>query len=211
MMMKQSLVIIMAVGPQHKHQYSIVKDAVNQPVFLGDSPAPSTLWLSFQGLGVTSACLGMFHQFNKHLCHFLESLWLIVLQLLHVRLCLVSVIKSIHDNQRLLRKWFNSSTELMRWVLPWRYSSSPLSRLARNSSLEISVGSFCFSATSLRRYFATRFSMLSSSARVPRLRSISAFNCTDVISLNCFFAAKISIKSEISSKKILKKLWTTIK
>ena len=170
---KTSLVIIMAVGSQHEHQYCIVEDAVNQPVLLGDSPAPSTLGLSFQGLGVTSASFGMFHQFNKHLCHFLESLWLIVLQLLHVQLCLVSVIKSIHDNQRLLRKWFNSSTELMRCVLPWRYSSSPLSRLAKNSSLEISVGSSCFSATSLRRYFATRFSMLSSSARVPRLRHLT--------------------------------------
>ena len=94
----------MAVGPQYEHQYCIVKNAVNQPVLLGDSPAPSTFGLSFQGFGVTSACLGMFHQFNKHLCHFLESLWLIVLQLLHMQLCLVSVIKSIHDGQRLLRK-----------------------------------------------------------------------------------------------------------
>ena len=113
-----SLVIIMAEGPQYEHQYCIVKNAVNQPVLLRDSPAPSTFGLSFQGFGVTSACLGMFHQFNKHLCHFLESLWLIVLQLLHMQLCLVSVIKSIHDGQRLLRKWFNSSFELMRCVLP---------------------------------------------------------------------------------------------
>lgn len=41
--------VSMAVSPQYEHQYCIVKNAVNQPVLLGDSPAPSTFGLMAGG------------------------------------------------------------------------------------------------------------------------------------------------------------------
>lgn len=86
--------------------------------------------------------------------------------------------------QRLSRNWANSAFELMLCVLPCRYSSLPLSRLAKNSSRVISVGSAFLSMTSFLAYLVRRFINGSLSAMAPMLCQSSTFivfNCTAVI------------------------------
>lgn len=179
--MGELFVIVMPVGPKYQHQYGIVEDSVHQAVLLSDVPAPTSLRLTLQRLWVAGSRLGMLHKFKKHFCHLLKCFWLMALQLLHFQLCLIGVFKLIHGGQRLLRKLCNSSAEFIRCVFPCLYSSSPRLRLSKNSSRETSVGSACFSATSLRRYLAVRFSRFSSSAIMLMLRRISAFICIAVI------------------------------
>lgn len=175
----------MAIGSEYKHKNRILENAVNQTVFLGDAATPTSFWRTFEWFWMTCATSGVFHQFCEHLHYFLKSLWLIMLQLLHVQLGFIGIFEFIHKAQRLSRNWVNSSFELMRCVLPCRYSSSPLSRLAKNSSRVISVGAAFFSMTSFLAYLVRRLINGSLSAMAPMLCQSStfmAFNCTAVIS-----------------------------
>ena len=82
----------------------------------------------------------------------------------------------------LSRNSSNDSLGSISMPSPRRICALASSTREKNSSLVRSVGSASFSATSLRRYFATRFIMGSLSARIPMSRHIWAFNCTAVIS-----------------------------
>ena len=101
----------------------------------------------------------------------------------HINLCVENFVNHtmlIHQ-PTLSRNSSNDSSGNISMPSPRLIWSLASSTRAKNSFRVRSVGSFCFSDTSLRRYLATRFSILSSSARAPRLRSISAFSCTAVI------------------------------
>ena len=91
--------------------------------------------------------------------------------------------------------------EVVTKLLPGCFSARSI--LAKKSSFVINVES-SFSATSFRRYLATRLSMPSSSASVPKLRSISAFNCAAVITSIIFFIAKLNIIYEYTNKNKIK-------
>lgn len=160
--MERLFVVIMPVGSENQHQYRIVEDSVYQTMLLGDAPAPTSLRLPLQRFWVASTCSRM------------------AFQLLYR---LVRIVNCIFHQPTRLRNSSRVSPGNILCVLPCRYSSSPRSRLAKNSSRGISVGSACFSETSLRRYFEARFSRFSSSAIMLKLRSISAFICIAVMAI----------------------------
>ena len=195
----------MPIGSEYKHKHRILVNAVNQTVLLGDAATPASFWRTFKWFRMACATFGVFHQFSEHIHHFLVSLWLIMLQLLHVQLGFISVFKFIHKAQRLSRNWVNSSFVLMRCVLPCRYSSSPLSRLAKNSSRVISAESAFLSMTSFLAYLVRRFINGSLSAMAPMLCQSSTFivfNCMAVISSKDFdLPAKLYIYFCITKEK----------
>jgi len=179
------LVIIVSVTSQHKDKNLCFENTIYQAVLLGDVSAPSPFRMPLQGFWVTSASGGVLHQFLQQLRHFLESSWFLVLQLGYMLPRFVGIIKLIHGGQRLLRKLCSSSIEFKRCVLPWRYSSSPRSRLAMNSSFETSVSSSFF-AVSFLAYLNSFAIIDSSSAMMLNWRNNSAFNCIAVIFLVIF-------------------------
>lgn len=179
------LVFVMSKASQHKDKNLSLKNTINQAVFLCYVAAPSSFRVPLQGFWVASAIGGMLHQFLQQLRHFLESLWLFTLQPGNMLSRLVGIVKFIHNSQRLLRKLCSSSIEFRRCVLPWRYSSSPRSRLAINSSFETSVSS-SFLAVSFLAYFNSFAIMASSWAMILNWRNSSAFNCNAVIFLTFF-------------------------
>ena len=198
-MMEGLFVVIMPVGSEDEHQYGVIEDSIHQTMLFADMPTPSSLRLSFQRFGMSGACSGVLHKFMEHVCQFLKRFRFMMLQPLHVQHGFIGVVNFVHGVQRLFIKLSNSSAELMRCVFPCRYCSSPLSRLAKNSSLESNVGSDCISATSLRKYLVARFSRLSFSAMMLMLRSISAIISIAVIT-SVFYGAKVSISSERTNK-----------
>ena len=173
----------MTISPQYKYEHRVVVNAIHQPMFLGDTTTPTAFWLAFQWLWMARTCLGVGLQFFQQILNFCICLGLTLAKFNQPLDSLIGIFYRVFHQPTLLRKSSRDSLGSILWVLPCLYSSSPRSRLAKNSSLETSVGSDVFSLTSLRKYFTARFSKLSSSAIRLILRRSSAFSCTAVITL----------------------------
>ena len=168
---------IMPVGRDYYNNNLCVVNLVNEPMLLGDTSTPFSWPGIWQRLGFSRAGARVFLQFAFQFKKFLESFRIFALQALRIFYGLLIVFDSIsHYPTRLIKSSSVSSSRNSN-VGPVFASSIR----AKNSSRVNSVGSACFSATSLRRYFAARFSRFSSSAMMLMLRSISAFSCVAVI------------------------------
>ena len=178
------LVSIMSVCSKYENNDFRIVNFVNKPMFLGDTSAPFTRSIARKGLGLSSACARMLLQFRNQLQCLLICFWLIVKKLSKVDLSLFPDFYCIALH-RLLMYWSSSSTLANSIAGPFFASSTR----AKNSSFVKRVAS-SFSATSLRKYLAARFSKYSSSAMMLMLRSTSAFNCIVVISLSYFITAQ---------------------
>ncbi len=187
-MNNQSLVIVMPISRKHIYVNFGFEDFVNQPVLFSNGTTPLTSTVTLQLFWMARTCLRMLHQLVEQFHRFLMCCRLATTQLGQVFFCLRRKNKFVHS-QRELSQAFISSGFVKRLPFPCLISSRASSTLAKNSSFVINVGSACFSATSLRRYLAARFSRFSSSAIMLILRSSSAFICIAVIS-NIFFRCK---------------------
>ena len=121
------------------------------------------------------ACTGMNLQLFDERSSFAERCRLRVLQGEQIILGLRRIDNAIHQPTR-FRKSSRLSLGNISRPSPRRICSRPSSTRRKNSSRYISVGSDVSSRATCRKYLATRFSAPSSSAMMPRLRKISAFN-----------------------------------
>ena len=181
-----SLILIMSIGRKHIYIYFCLEDAIDKTVLLGYLSAPAIFGLAFQWLGMACTSFGMLHKFVKLLDRFFETGRFTPLQLCKVSFSLRRKGYFVHHHKALSQAFISSG-----WVnvfpCPWAMLSSASSSFWKYSSLLINVGSAfcCCSFASLRRYFAARASMSSLSARILKLRKISAFIC-DVVIINRF-------------------------
>ena len=139
----------------------------------------------FNGFRMACACSRVMHQFVEEFNSFLKGCRFTATQLGQILFCFLRVNDVIHVQSEFSHAFISSGLE-KRFPLPCLISSRAPSTRAKKSSFVISVGSASCSFTNLRRYLATRLSIVSSSARVPKLRNISAFNapvCAAVITL----------------------------
>ena len=176
----------MSIGRKYIYVNFRLEDAIYQSVLLGYLTAPTIFGLAFQRFGMACTCLGVFHKFVEQLDCFLEAGWFTPLQLCKVGFSLRRKGYLVHHHKALSQAFISSG-----WVnvfpFPWAILSSASSNFLKYSSLLINVESAfcCCSFASLRRYFAARASMSSLSARILKLRKISAFIC-DVVIINRF-------------------------
>ena len=179
------LVSIMSVCSKYENNDFRIVNFVNKPMFLGDTSAPFTRSIARKGLGLSGASARMLFQLCFQFQKFLKSLRFFVFQFSGVLngLFLISDCVSIYYTRFRRSSMVSPSSNL--YVGPFFASSTR----AKNSSFVKRVAS-SFSATSLRKYLAARFSKFSSSAMMLMLRSTSAFNCVVVISLSYFITAQ---------------------
>jgi len=173
--MNYLFVIIMPISRQNIYVDFCLKNAINKSMFFSDFTTPSIFRFTFQWLRVAQSCFWVFIKLANESQRFFVSLWLKAQQVLQVCLCLFLDDNLISAHK--LRIYWSSSSTLVK-LLPGCFSARSI--LAKKSSFVIKVVS-SFSATSLRRYLAARFSRFSSSAMILMLRRISAFICTAVI------------------------------
>ena len=179
-MMDLLFVPVMTKGRDYDNNNLCIVNLINEPVLLGYTPTPFSWSGERQWFGSSRATTRVLLQFVFQLKKFLESFRILALQALRIFYGLPIVFDSIsHYPARLIKSSRVSSSRNSN-VGPVFASSIR----AKNSSRVNSVGSACFSATSLRRYFAARFSRFSSSAMMLMLRSISTFICIAVITLS---------------------------
>ena len=199
-MEQKSFVIIMSPRREYVNVNFGLEDFVYQTMLLGDATTPKRTSTSFESFRFASACLGMILQFLDDSINFLVSCGLRAFQPLKIFNRLRRVDNLVHQPTR-FRKSSNDSPGSISTPSPHLICSLAFSTWSKNSSLLSRVGSASFSETSLRKYLATRFSMPSSSARAPRLRNISAFNCRAFIKIIfTVYAAKIHRNSKTTSK-----------
>ena len=175
--MKKSLVVVMPVGRYHQHHNLGVVNLVHQSMLVANLVSPLACSVSGELLWLASACTGMLVKLTDKFQSLRVKLWLVLLQFCKVKLGFLLDFNKIAAYRLLI---YRSSSSTLSNLFDGPFLASSI--IWKNSSFVMSVGSASFSATSLRKYLATRFSMLSSSAIAPRLRSISAFNCTAVMS-----------------------------
>ena len=183
--MSQSFVIIMPIGGEYVNINFRLKNFIDETVFLRDGPAPLPTAVTLQRFRMACTCPRVIYQFVEQFNSFLKGCWFTATQLGQILLCFLRVNDVIHVQSELSQAFISSGLE-KRFPLPCLISSRASSTRAKNSSFVISVGSASLSFTNLRRYLATRLSMVSLSARVLKLRNISAFNapvCAAVITL----------------------------
>ena len=173
-------VIIMPIGSNNVYVNLCIEDFVDESMLLRNLSTPLTCTVARELFGVTCACSRMIHQLVDQLHHFFVCIWIVTTKLRDVLLRSLRKNDVVHTQSE-LSHWFISSRSENRIPSPRRISSRPSSTRRKNSSFVRSVGSACFSAASLRRYLAARFSKASSSAIMLILRSISAFICIAVI------------------------------
>lgn len=180
--MERSFIAIMPVGRKHVNMNFGLENAINQSMFFRDLTTPTIFRVPFKRLRMPRAC-------HRMLCYFIQkpNSLLKVSRLTAFKLgksffSFRSKGYSIHLQSELSHTFI--SFRLVKVIpLPSAISFSALSIRARNSSSVSSVGSPCFSATSLRKYLVARLSRLSSSAMMLMLRSNSAFRCKELITL----------------------------
>lgn len=179
------LVVVMPVASEYKDKNLVFENAIHQSVLLRDFAAPAVFGLTLQRLGVTKSCFGMLLQLLDEAYSLGKSFWLVFLQSCKSLASLGCEVNIVHQSPLLLSISDTVSPGCSRTHLPCLYSSSPRSRLAMNSFLETSVGSFFFCAASCLIYFTSLVISLSSSAISPIARNSSAFICTAVIIVTC--------------------------
>ena len=179
----KSFVIIMPVGRQYIYVNYCFNNFVYQAMLLSDATTPQC----------ASAPLKLF----RFPC---TSLWVLIKFCNEFKGLLIGFGLTFAQNFKIIQSLFLNFYGVAPHKLRMYWSSSStlenclpdcffaLSIRAKNSSLVKSVES-SFSETSLRRYFAARFSWVSSSAMMLILRRISAFNCMAVITLYLSFTA----------------------
>ena len=170
---------VMTKGRDYDNNNLCIVNLINEPVLLGYTPTPFSWSGERQWFGSSRATTRVLLQFVFQLKKFLESFRILALQAFSVFYSLLVVFDSICHYPTRFIKSSRVSSSCNSNVGPFFASSIR----AKNSSRVNSVGSACFSATSLRKYLAARFSRFSSSAMILILRSISAFNCIAVIIL----------------------------
>lgn len=183
-MMQCLFVAIMSIGRQYEDYDLRVVNLIDETVLLRNTPTPRPSAIPLGLFRFSRSCERMLFQFFYQFFDFAKRPWLVEPQSEQVIFSLFSKINRISCHYPTLSKnSSNVSPGSMRCTFPSRACWRDSSIRAKNSSCVNFVGSACFSATSLRRYFAARFIRFSSSAMMLMLRSISAFSCTAVITI----------------------------
>ena len=80
--MSELFVFIMSVGRENENNNLCIKNAIDKPVLVGDTSAPSSFGVSFQRFWMSCACGGVFVKFAYQLQRFLISVRLVLLKFL---------------------------------------------------------------------------------------------------------------------------------
>ena len=196
----------MSVGSNHQYYNLRLVNSIDQAVFLGDASAPLSRPLTFELFWATSSCMRMFLQFCDKFTCLGKSLGVACLKSFQISNSILSIVYGVYHQPTRFKKSSSDSSGNMRCTSPRFACSSERSSFWKYSACVKHVGSACFSATSLRKYFTARRRRFSSSAITRMERSISAFSCTAVITQKCLIlAAKVRKRME-REKEIVKKM-----